>query len=457
MMETRIPRSTMARFLRYLLDRLNAEGVPYCVLRNYDGLPEKVGNDIDFLVAPEAIDRFQGVVLHTARESGWTLVKHENRYGYRSYYLSTSRFDGLLHLDVRCPYHWKGITFASDDAILRTRVRRKSFYIPSKGCEAAVSLVKDLLPYGRAKERYLERITRFSREDADNFCATLSGPFGKQLTSRLLGMVQAGDWNGVSGMQRPLRRSLLMRALSHRPWRQLINWARFLMGHLNECLFHPTGFFLVLMGPDGVGKSSVAAGLQEQFVKKLFPKVETVHFRPGMLPELKAVMRSLIRRGGKVHEGRQGTQQEQGTGTFSEKMIWLLRLCYYTLDFVLGHLTIGLARSRGKLVVYDRYYYEYMMQQSRSRLPIWLIRLLGRMVPRPDAVVSLHASPDCILQRKQELTFEEVAMQLERYEQIARELPCAYLVDANSDLNAVVNRVAGIVLKRMAERYRNVQ
>jgi len=37
-------------FLTALFNRLNEEKVTYCVLRNYETLPERVGNDVDIWV-----------------------------------------------------------------------------------------------------------------------------------------------------------------------------------------------------------------------------------------------------------------------------------------------------------------------------------------------------------------------------------------------------------------------
>lgn len=49
-------------FLSLLFEQLNKNQIVYCILRNYEGLPEIVGNDLDIWVAEGQQKQFQMIV-----------------------------------------------------------------------------------------------------------------------------------------------------------------------------------------------------------------------------------------------------------------------------------------------------------------------------------------------------------------------------------------------------------
>ncbi|MFB0534682.1 MAG: hypothetical protein ACETWR_06850 [Anaerolineae bacterium] len=400
-------------------------------------------------------------MLAIARDNAWRLVRYESRYGFQSYYLASPEQVAVLQIDVFNPYHWKGLTWISKKKILDSRRSYGTFHIPDSGVEAAILLLKDLLRHGFIKERYKARIMEMSSRAPDNFYAALCEQFGDTCVRRLLEKTKQGDWEGLIGMQQELRRTLLLRAIVHNPWGQLVCWGKFLFGRLVEGLFRPTGFFLVLIGPDGAGKTSVASGVKELLQPALYKEVRTFHFRPGVLPGLRP-LRRVMRRTAKAERSTDDSEDQQGAKSPSSSagaengLIWLIRLSYYTFDFLLGHFQVWFNKAGGRLVIYDRYYYEYIIQQAEAPLPAWLPRLLMRVVPQPDAVIYLSNSAAAIFDRKQELSLPEIERQSERYEELVAELPGAHRVRTDGSLGEAVERVGRIVVETMAERYKTI-
>jgi hypothetical protein len=72
-------------FLRRLFSQLEQAGVRYCVLRNYEGLPEKVEHDVDVLVGRSQVALFERCLTMVARGWGWQLLRRTVRYEYRSF------------------------------------------------------------------------------------------------------------------------------------------------------------------------------------------------------------------------------------------------------------------------------------------------------------------------------------------------------------------------------------
>ena len=54
---------------------LDEEKIPYVVLRNYEGLPDTIGHDIDLLVSEDFSDRCSELLLVITRREGWFITQ----------------------------------------------------------------------------------------------------------------------------------------------------------------------------------------------------------------------------------------------------------------------------------------------------------------------------------------------------------------------------------------------
>lgn len=181
------------------------------------------------------------------------------------------------------------------------------------------------------------------------------------------------------------------------------------------------GYFVVLIGPDGVGKTSVARELAKQFSGEF----RYFHFRPSW--RLQSM--PLVDSGQRVTAFRP-------PGKFSG---WI-RLSSNLIRFWIGYLvSLRPVRRRGGLIVGDRWAYSYLLDPASVRYggPMWLATLMLRLLPRPDLVCALTASPQVIHTRKPELSIGEITRQLA---EIAR-LPSVVTLEATDDPGVVAARV----------------
>lgn len=104
--------------------------------------------------------------------------------------------------------------------------------------------------------------------------------------------------------------------------------------------------------------------------------------------------------------------------------------------------------------MFDRYYDDLLVDPRRYRYggPLWLARLTRRLVPRPQLVVLLDASPELLWVRKHEVALEETARQRDAYLRLVRGLRNGCVVDASEPLDRVVANVESILLDHMQER-----
>ncbi|MDP3725172.1 MAG: glycosyltransferase [Nanoarchaeota archaeon] len=180
-----------------------------------------------------------------------------------------------------------------------------------------------------------------------------------------------------SGLHEKKRKTKIKNILTY-PWR----------------LIFPPGKFVVIVGPDGVGKSTTAE-LAAQILTAFHVPVWHKHlgFRPKILP---------AKKGGK-----------------KSRVPGLLRFLYHTLDHILGFwFNIRPMLVRGRVVIGERYYYNFLIDprsQKRYGVPRRLLRTAWFFTPKPDIVVLLSNIPQVIYERRQEHSVEEIARQLEEY------------------------------------------
>src|SRR5262245_14550807 len=158
------------------------------------------------------------------------------------------------------------------------------------------------------------------------------------------------------------------------------------------------GRFVVLVGPDGVGKTSVARALlaHSQGPSAYF------HFLPPL--------------DGRWHATPEPTSvpPPKGRGGGSAMLGWI-RLVRNAVRCWLGYVKcIRPALKRGLLIVGDRWMYGYVVQPDAVKFhgPDLLARAVLRLLPRPHLIVNLAAPPYVIRERKQELTLSQIEQEL---------------------------------------------
>lgn len=180
---------------------------------------------------------------------------------------------------------------------------------------------------------------------------------------------------------------------------------------------------VVVVGPDGSGKTAVAGALAGQ---RLPAPVLHLHHRPGLLPART------------VHVG---PVTEPHRPRPYPTVLSSLKVLYLWVDYLIGWMVRirPIVRTGGSVVI-ERGWWDLLVDPRRYRLaPVpRLLHALGRLLPRPDATVVLHADLSVLLGRKQELPAAELARQQEAWLSIPDRALRRVLVDAAQPLDGVV-------------------
>lgn len=199
-----------------------------------------------------------------------------------------------------------------------------------------------------------------------------------------------------------------------------------------------TGLFVVLAGPDGSGKSSLAPRLVAA-ARRSGRVARHMHWRPGVLPLVGSLVGNAPGDASRPH-GREA----QGT------VLSTFKLLYYWVDFFLGSwIRVRPATGRGGLVVMERGWWDFAVDPQRYRLRVrpGLVRALGRLLPSPDLVLVLKASPEILAGRKDELPAAELERQNDAWRRIELPRTAKAYLDASRSLEELEEEAAA----RMAE------
>jgi hypothetical protein len=446
--------AALRNFLLGLFENLERQGVSYCVLRNYEGLPEYIENDIDLLVDPKEDGAFRICLSETAKANGWVLVKEASRLGYHGYWFADIDFGKFVQIDVLLGLYWKGIRWIEHHHILETRRRWKQFFVPDATAEAGTLLLKDLFSLGSVKRKYQANIREFTCNHPQQLEDFLGQSLGKKLAARLVVMAQQGMWNVINRNRRRIVLAAIGTSFRRSPFSLIVGFVRFLLRHLWARFACKAGLFLVLIGPDGSGKSTVAEGLQKD-LSSLFKRRQYYHGHFGTLPELKVFRNFFLRLLGKklpeppVSEYAQ-VENPRANGFFRA----LMYVCYYSLDYFVGYLVVNKARAYGDLIIFDRYFYDYFLAHEFNRVPRFLLPIMKMLLPKPDLLVYLYNSPDVVARRKADLTREQIEKQQQRCELLVRSMPYAVTVPTEIPSHEVIKQVSNLVIRLMVNRAR---
>jgi thymidylate kinase len=440
-----------SNFLTKFFDSLNNEKITYCILRNYERLPEEVGNDIDIWVKNGEQKRFQKILFETAENCGWNIIRYSPRLSYcgeGDYFLiKNSQSYSIIHIDLWTFIYWRGITYVDEEIFPKYLVfHKKGFYIPSPGIEASISLLKNLLYYGKVQEKYKNKIIEYSTKDSEGFLEATRKPFGEKVAEFILSAAKTGKWEELEKKYNFICLALFKRVLFQKLLLQLKHWIIYSYGQLKKFAFSRDGIFLVLIGPDGSGKSTIAKKLMESEVKRFFQKKMYFHGHFHFLPELKKIL-TFFKKGKKEFVENPNKSLEP-FGTF-RSMFYPL---YYGVNYFLGHLLIWKERVKGGLIIFDRYFYDYLIQKQFINCPRWFLYFISKVIPMPDAIIYLRNNPEIIHKRKQELPIEEIERQSKFCSEIVRCFSNGFVVETSLTPDEVVANIGWIIIEKIKEK-----
>lgn len=416
--------SGVGDLVKQLFAKFNDADLPYLVLRNYHGYPDKLEKpDIGLLVDDRSVDRVKVVFQRLCEEQGYACVvdrKLANGLVMSAVRLVARDNGGvgcvLLKIDARAYKSFKlsrahkaipGFSYK----VFFHEVRRRKRIV--NGCEFFTydqpdELIMLFRQWKRKQQtRYRDQIIEALADDKLNrwVCraAHIDGPILPCFWSnqyedrydRLVWQLVTARW-GKKTLGRVLR--------DH--WRAVR-----VRLHRRGARLGPVVYF---SGPDGSGKTTVVQQVREQLervgikYKYLYSLKKFLRFVTKRLIWLKYVSR---RRGQRVRGFESYVQMAEHRDDVTDHWWWYTRkymaLVAGVCDICLGSCLAMLYRMRGRVVLietspYDVFVKYHMPEFVRSE------KVLARLIQKPSMGILLRATPEQIHMRKPELSREQI-------------------------------------------------
>lgn len=239
----------------------------------------------------------------------------------------------------------------------------------------------------------------------------------KDSADRLLSSILTGDAAAHGQLN-----YILTESPQNQGFKKIINTITYLADTVRDFLRFD-GMMITFSGVDGAGKSTIIDEITTRIQKSLRKEVVVLRHRPSVLPIISALKH------GKARAEEISVSKLPRTGTNQSTFSSLVRFGYYYADYFFGQFYIYLKYvCRGKVVLYDRYYFDFINDSKRSNivLPSGLVKLGYKLLIKPDLNYFLYADPEVILSRKQELDTETIQTLTKKYKALFAEFGNRY-------------------------------
>lgn len=172
------------------------------------------------------------------------------------------------------------------------------------------------------------------------------------------------------------------------------------------------GHIITFSGVDGAGKSTIINDIGYLLGGKYRKKIVVLRHRPSLLPIISAW------KYGKKKAEQKSVERLPRQGHNNSSVSSYLRFSYYYIDYLLGQFYIWAKYLvRGYIVVYDRYYFDFIIDGKRSNINMsaTLPKFLYAFVAKPDLNFFLYADAATIIKRKQELSSSVITQLTQKY------------------------------------------
>lgn len=432
----------MGRLLKRTLEcffrECNNQNISYCVLRNYEGLPSQTGRDIDILIDNSHINQVDEIIKKVSTEFGWFIFLNKKEESHYYYTLCRETEPFIINFDFQFDFRYCDIKYFDGNAVLKNRRQYKLFFIPPVGFEAVTLFLNSVLAKRFVKYSYRDLILKSYNANPEKFNDFLVRIVGQDLTLSVMALMTSEKWDRL-----PTYRNRIINRIRFNTHVSVLNETIYRIKHFSlkiMRILNPPGVFVALIGPDGVGKTTIATNLIK-ILENFFPKCCYIHsgYRMEGVPNIGGFLKS-DKKKSCDRGGKNNLQHENRVLEYS-------RVIYHICSFMLGYyIKVLPAKRRRELVIADRYYYDIVVNPSRKNITLSSLfyRTFLPFVHRPDLLIILYADPQQIYRRKQELTLNEIKRQLNLYRKFGLRHKKTYFIKCEEDIEHTMKNILDI-------------
>ncbi|MGH4119460.1 hypothetical protein [Clostridium sp.] len=434
--------------LNIFFEKLYSRNIKYCVLHSYDLIPDQIESDIDITIEYNKIQEIEEIFEEIENEIGWKVVQ-KLRHEYCAYYYVLITYDNnqlyTVQLDFNTDYVRDGrICLKNIDLISNTR-KYKNFYILNEEYEFIYLIMKKILKEF-FKEKQKNKLLDLYNIKTDSINEMLKNYFSKdsiiifqQGLSADFSIIETNNKRLKEDLLNNLRKKDRLGTYKYK----ILNFNRKIMR-----IFNPTGCMIVLQGPDGVGKTSVANVLINNF-HDTFRKTAYYHLKPSLKAK------------GNPTNGSDEIKYVfdfKYKPTLKDKIMSYIKV-FYNFIFcytILYYFRIAKEKIKSTFIIFDRYSMDYYIfpEAKRYYSTLKLPFMLSRIVPKSDLIFYLDCSPEEVLKRKKELPIDQIILQQERSMRLLKRFNNCYYINAEKSIEEVSKDISIEVISYLNKRYK---
>ncbi|MAD12581.1 MAG: hypothetical protein CMC04_07670 [Flavobacteriaceae bacterium] len=403
----------LTTYLSDIFLKLSDLKIRYAVLRGYENLPYEVSHDIDFGVHPDEIDLMIIQLQDISIKHGFKTVYMSERMGIKQVFFYKQGY--CLKIDLWYDFSYKGLKYLDINSILRKTKYHNGIKVLKEDAEVLISFIKEFLHNKKIRTDKIEILkNKLQKSCFEGFESLyLSENNFRDFSSYILQSKM-----DLKVESRRFVKTLFFKNLKINGFFKTMNNLMIYIYKFLKDALKKKGFFIVIIGPDGSGKTTISKLILDEVKNKKsrFEKKYYLHGRFGIIPNLSRIKG--IKENTKQISFKKTDGEESLNHSKSRIFIYML---YYLADFLLGRMILIKLKYSNTIIVADRFYYDYFYQDSFNNYPIFMKNLYKLLAPKPDLFVYLNANPEKIYIRKPELTVERIKLQQKRIEKLLNE------------------------------------
>lgn len=433
------------QLLSNIFKSFNDFGLDYCLQNNYESMPQEIPSDIDIFYR-NASEQDLDILISKIALTCELKVVQKTTMGYWGFVYMLNKAipeTGFqLQLDFQTEFSPpKFPNIYSGDSFLNNKQKFKSFFIPQPSDEIKFTLIRRIIKkdFNQSRLDYICQLYDRASDDCKN---KLKEIFPKKIYEMVVTMIQNRDIAIFNSNKLIFYNYLNSESRANAKLSKKIKQLKFnLMYQFSSRIINPMGLTIAFISPDGGGKTTIIEAIKLT-CKGCFHGIENIYFRPRLFKNLGSYKPF-------NPQGEASSNSDPHSVKPNGVLKSFVRYFFYNLDFLLGYFfKIYLYKIKRRLVIFDRYYYDYYVDLKRYQLnlPKFFPHFFSFIIPQPDLVFVLDAPADIIYSRKQELSITEIERQRSIFKKTANQLKNAHLINTNQPIDEVINEITKIII-----------